>query len=176
MSKKADYAAELSGQELRFARAYARSGNGAAAAREAGYEKHERQTARRLLQKPTINYAIQAIRKQTEAERAAQDRATEREASRTRTAALDKAWGIVESMSENDPAEARVALQALERLAKSEGWDTPEQRIVTVREEIQRELAAALLEAARIEVGEEMARRIVLRLAGQPVEQPLIGG
>ncbi len=176
MSKKADYAAELSDQELRFARAYAKHGNGAAAAREAGITKHPGQAAARLLKKRKIDYAIKAIRQQNEAEAVAQAEVIAAEQTRTRLAALDKAWSVFESMDIADPAQARVALQAFDRLAQSEGWNQPTEHRSVIRHEIQTELAAAVLEAARIEAGEEMARRIMLRLAGKPVEQPLIGG
>ena len=169
---------ELTEQERQFVSYYAKTGNGPEAVKLAFGDsfKQPRNKAFQLKRKHTIRDAIAQDRARLKHEALAREAQAAAGRTRTREAALEKAWRIVEAMDEADPKQAYAALAALDRLAKAEGWDQPTEHRSVIRYEVQHELAAALLEAARLEVGEEAARRIVLRLAGKPVERPALPG
>lgn len=163
---------ELTDQERQFVSYYAKTGNGPESVRQAygAKQKNPREKAYRLLRTLTLTNAITAERERLKAEALAREAAQAAQASRTRRAALDKVWLIAEAMEPANREDARLLLQAVDRLARAEGWDAPTEHRSIVRHEVQTELCAALYEAARLEVGEEAARRIVLRLAGEPVD------
>ena len=167
---------ELTEQERLFTEHYAKQGDAAAAMRHAapGRYKHPRQRAHAWLHRTTIKDAISAERARLEHVARAQEHKAAAGRTRTREGALRKAWAIVDAMSERDPEQARVALQALDRLAKAEGWDQPTEHRSVVRYELQVEYAQAIHEAALAEFGEDGARRLLLRLAGKPVAAPVL--
>ena len=162
---------ELTEQERQFVSYYAKTGNGPEAVRQAygAKQKNPREKAFRLLRTLTLTDAITAERARLKAEALAQEHKAAAGRTRTREAALRKAWAICEAMEESDPEQARVALQALDRLAKAEGWDQPTEHRSVIRYELQVEYAQAIHEAALAEFGEDGARRLLLRLAGKPV-------